>query len=487
MNDFHNAINILEIIITDDIQHSLEYMPYFLLTICYLKINEKDKAFKVFDLIESKIYSYECIFIFYPIYAIGIEYHSYITLTLELLEEVTQDKQILSRIKLYQVLHFFYNLKKQFKIKDAKYAWKTYFNNFALCEILIDYSEKKEKYVDAYNYFITWLEVSPYKQDMSEEYMGYQWNFIENATIDEFNRIITLMKEKLDENDYYYRIIFSKNILQSIIERLFKEKQYNLIVDVSSLYKMEQLENANILFELAYSHSELNNIDKAEQLYQNIDSTSATLNNLGVIYENKNELEKAKEYFKKALSKEPESKLCKRNLERVNNRIQEDWKATIENITLDFDMYSLEKIGYTKELVDKLKNITNGAFVDMLERDLKENAVSLCSKCYKSSLIMSGSIIETLLFNKIHNLKIENYQMENDRNKKIDRMNLNELLYVAQKEEIISMQLYHFSHGIRDFRNLVHPGVEIRKQALKADEENADLAWKIVKKIILED
>lgn len=64
-------------------------------------------------------------------------------------------------------------------------------------------------------------------------------------------------------------------------------------------------------------------------------------------------------------------------------------------------------------------------------------------------------------------------------------MDLNELLYVSNQEKFIDIQLYYLSHAIRGFR-IIHPGVEQRKHSVTVNEENAMLAWSIVKKVICE-
>lgn len=122
----------------------------------------------------------------------------------------------------------------------------------------------------------------------------------------------------------------------------------------------------------------------------------------------------------------------------------------------------------------------------MLKRDLKENALAFITASYKTSLVMSGSIVEAILLDKINSKQISSYQLENGKSKKIIQMDINELLYVANKEGIINNQLYHLSHAIRFFRNLIHPGVEQRKAAIHVTDVNAELAWNIVRKIINE-
>ena len=122
----------------------------------------------------------------------------------------------------------------------------------------------------------------------------------------------------------------------------------------------------------------------------------------------------------------------------------------------------------------------------MLKRDLRENVIALITKNYKTVLIMSGSIIEALLLDKLSFLKISSYTLHNGKKKKLLNMTLNDLLYVANNKKIIGEQLYHLAHALRGFRNLIHPGVEQRKLAMKINNTNANLAWDITKKIILE-
>ncbi len=99
---------------------------------------------------------------------------------------------------------------------------------------------------------------------------------------------------------------------------------------------------------------------------------------------------------------------------------------------------------------------------------------------------MSGSIIEAVLLDKISSKSLTTYKLENGKNKKVIQMDLNNLLYVANKEKIIEEQLFHLSHALRGFRNLIHPGVEHRKKAIQISEDNAQMAWDIVRKIIIE-
>ncbi|WP_127545656.1 MULTISPECIES: hypothetical protein [Paenibacillus] len=153
-----------------------------------------------------------------------------------------------------------------------------------------------------------------------------------------------------------------------------------------------------------------------------------------------------------------------------------------ENITLERFL----DLGYDKKLLSSLDKVSNPDLKGMLERDINENVLSLITKSFKSSLILSGSIIEAVLLDHISSKNITQYTMENGRNKRVNQMDLNELLYVSNQENFIDIQLYYLSHAIRGFRNLIHPGVEQRKRSVIVNEENAMLAWSIVKKVIQE-
>lgn len=155
-----------------------------------------------------------------------------------------------------------------------------------------------------------------------------------------------------------------------------------------------------------------------------------------------------------------------------------------------------DRYGYGKELLEKLSIIKTPQLSKMLERDLYETVVSLAIKSYKSTLILCGSVVEAVLLDQLavreadalsaleRLLTKEGKALKGD-DKNLQRWVLDRLLDVALELKIISENLYHWGHGLRGFRNLVHPGVE-QRQTMEVSRENAEMAWNVVKRLFSE-
>jgi tetratricopeptide (TPR) repeat protein len=154
-----------------------------------------------------------------------------------------------------------------------------------------------------------------------------------------------------------------------------------------------------------------------------------------------------------------------------------------QRINIDY----IESLGLNAELIKKLGKVSNNDLRKIVKRDLSENVFAIITESYKASLVLSGSIIETLLLYKITDKGIKKYKLPNtNKNKQVISMGLSELLDVAKTEDLIESQTYHISHFIRNYRNLIHPGVEQRKKAIEASKRNALRAWEFLIDIIKE-
>jgi len=215
--------------------------------------------------------------------------------------------------------------------------------------------------------------------------------------------------------------------------------------------------------------------------------------------------EKVQELIKKFLQNNYITKVQNHNIDTYSNvyqlnysvkefilkrekRIEENKQYSI--IGEKFNIDSFENLGFDKNLMSKIDlKISDKKLSEILKRDLKENVFALLTESYKAALVLSGSIIESFILSKILDSGIIKHfsHSKAKKNKKVLNMNLSELLYTADKNNIIESQLYHFSQALKQYRNLIHPAVEIRKGDLKKiTERDAKLAWEIAKKVIFE-
>ena len=106
----------------------------------------------------------------------------------------------------------------------------------------------------------------------------------------------------------------------------------------------------------------------------------------------------------------------------------------------------------------KFDFITDEKFRNILERDYDELSQCVDSKCSKSVLILSGSIIEAILTDYFLNFPPDGYIQ-----KKVLGLALYDLVDLAKEAKLISQSTKDLSSVIKNYRNLIHPGREIRK------------------------
>lgn len=139
-------------------------------------------------------------------------------------------------------------------------------------------------------------------------------------------------------------------------------------------------------------------------------------------------------------------------------------------------------------MIDLLNNISDNDFKEILVRDIKECAICLLTEQNKAAIIMSGSIIEALLMNKIFENGIEKYEIgsltnKSSKIKKVIDMDINELLFVVDNEKLLKKEHIHLSHFARSYRNIIHPACEIRKGS-KISDEDASFMWNILVRLL---
>lgn len=130
--------------------------------------------------------------------------------------------------------------------------------------------------------------------------------------------------------------------------------------------------------------------------------------------------------------------------------------------------------------------ITNTDLRKIIERDYQEIQRGIISGNWKSTIILSGGAIETILLNILLDnsepaLTSEKAPSEADLNK----WHLNDLIEVALELNLVSPQVASLSHTVRSYRNLIHPGVELRL-GLSVEPEEAKIALQVLNILIRE-
>ena len=122
----------------------------------------------------------------------------------------------------------------------------------------------------------------------------------------------------------------------------------------------------------------------------------------------------------------------------------------------------------------------------ILERDYKELQRGIVSGNWKSAIILSGGSIEAILLDLlIRNASTASSSSKAPRESDLNKWDLNSLIEVSVEESLINSGVATLSHSVRDYRNLIHPGVEIRK-GLKVEPEEAKIAMNVLDMLIRE-
>jgi len=388
------------------------------------------------------------------------------------------------------------------------------------------------------------------------KYMTYVFeplvNVIYNSKLQDKHKLIVSLAKQLNptylfKSDYKFEIAYSYahlNPLSYDAEKLYldiiKEEQNNAsaINNVGVIYeKRGHLNKAVDYFQKAYDISRdeklyKRNFDRVRGLIRNYEKALTAVKNenvwlLGKLnqiynsadlqgefscrYQDRAKLltlspQKATEVFDKMLkngyfekvssddvyqvNRYAVNPLIKEYLINENDRLKRN--EPYEEIANGLNYDEIVRLGYSQMVESAIDSIPDLDFKEILVRDVKEAAITLTTKQYKSCIVMCGSAIEAILSSKIISSGYQKYDIgsltKNKSNiKKVLEMDLNELLELAKKECLIDIGEYHLSNFVRCYRNIIHPSVEIRKK-YDANENNARMMWNalllIIKQVI---
>lgn len=146
----------------------------------------------------------------------------------------------------------------------------------------------------------------------------------------------------------------------------------------------------------------------------------------------------------------------------------------------DFPYLLSRKIEESKEL--NLTFLDNEDLERLIIEDYGEARRSLQCKNYKATILLCGSIVEAILTAAIAKAKIPGITSE----KLYEVYNLHKLIELAKNESIITdSNIFSFIDPLRNYRNTIHPGVQVRK-SVSLDLSKARIAIETIKLLIKE-
>lgn len=128
----------------------------------------------------------------------------------------------------------------------------------------------------------------------------------------------------------------------------------------------------------------------------------------------------------------------------------------------------------------EFKFVNDSDWRAIIERDYEEIQRAFIAGCWKSVIILCGGSIEAILTDLLLANKTAAVSAKSaPKNTDITRWDLSELIDVAVELKLVPAGVQKLSHPLREYRNLVHPGNEIRNK-LKFGAEEAKIAVEVL-------
>lgn len=116
----------------------------------------------------------------------------------------------------------------------------------------------------------------------------------------------------------------------------------------------------------------------------------------------------------------------------------------------------------------------------VLQRDYNEVQRAFISRCWKSVIILCGGAIEAILLDLLQkNPNAAKASPKVPKQPDLTRWDLKDLISVAVDCCLIGVGVEKLSSTVREFRNLIHPGNEVRNK-LTFDAEEARIALEVL-------
>lgn len=313
---------------------------------------------------------------------------------------------------------------------------------------------------------------------------SYQYDFINSsikdlylANIDNPNNYeatVAMFQEDIRQNSL--KSDTKGEVLIIIIEKLFKLKNYNKVLDICKYIDQQDSIPSEIYFEYAYCLAELGQANLAKGYYEKViqsnNKSTAALNNLGIIYKQEDDLQKAISLFKSASKFEPDKALYKKNLKDTEHLLVEKEKAQKSNLIPKhwletkqrIDIHILTDLNYFA-IINKMQR-TNKKYRPLLVRDFEELTFNYLVGNHKSTVILSGSLVELALTYFCEKRKLLHLELADDSGKirkvKLYNAVLNDLVIYSHQQNWFGNDFHSLGNLSRIYRNFIHPGLEIK-------------------------
>ena len=133
-------------------------------------------------------------------------------------------------------------------------------------------------------------------------------------------------------------------------------------------------------------------------------------------------------------------------------------------------------------LVEQMSFLRSEDLGNMLCRDLLELRRALDGGLVKASMLLCGSVLETILFDVVGR-RAAVAQSYRQKKKFPDGFSLLDLIEVAVEEGLVTESVGHMAACVTDHRDLIHPEAE-RRRYTKIDPERAGAMAAFLKVII---
>lgn len=173
-----------------------------------------------------------------------------------------------------------------------------------------------------------------------------------------------------------------------------------------------------------------------------------------------------------------------KEIAKINNtKIPDNWISGFSNLSIG----KLEELGYF-DLIARIRKV-NKKFKLLFERDFNELVFNYIVQNEKTTIVLSGSLVELALTYHCEKKKIYQVQYVDYKgivkNKKLYDCVLNDLILYAENHLFFGSDFLHLSNLSRIYRNFIHPGRELKD---KLDKSKCDLCFmsttEILRKIL---